>query len=51
MFASWRFSLELEDGVDTDAELQRLLLIEQAYAANARMIETVDDMMQALLRI
>ena len=44
-------SLELEDGVDTDAELQRLLLIEQAYAANARMIETVDEMMQALLRI
>lgn len=54
-FASARQSelvnLELEDGVDTDAELQRLLLIEQAYAANARMIETVDEMMQALLRI
>lgn len=44
-------ALELENGVDTDAELQRLLLIEQAYAANARMIETVEDMMNTLLRI
>lgn len=40
-----------EDGVDSDAETQRLLLIEQAYAANARMIETIDDMMQTLLRL
>lgn len=54
-FASARQSefsaLEAEDGVDSDAELQRLLLIEQAYGANARMIETLDDMMQTLLRI
>ena len=44
-------SLELQGGVDTDAETQRLLLIEQSYAANARMIQTIDEMMQALLRI
>lgn len=54
-FASARQSelvnLELENGVDTDAELQRLLLVEQAYGANARMIQTIDEMMQALLRI
>lgn len=43
--------LELERGVDTDAELQTLMLVEQAYAANARMIEAVDDMMQTLLRL
>lgn len=43
--------LELANGVDTDAELQRLILIEQSYAANARMIQTVDEMMQTLLRI
>ena len=43
--------LELADGVDTDAELQRMILVEQAYAANARMIQTVDDMMQTLLGI
>lgn len=42
-------SQELAGGVDSDAELQRLLLIEQAYAANARMIQTVDEMMQTLL--
>ena len=43
--------IELSQGVDSDAELQRLLLIEQAYSANARMIQTIDEMMQALLRI
>ena len=43
--------IELSNGVDSDAELQRLILIEQAYAANARMIETVDEMLQSLLRI
>ncbi len=41
----------LEGGVDSDAETQRLLLIEQAYSANARMIQTLDEMMQTLLRI
>ena len=41
----------LADGVDTDQELQRLLLVEQAYAANVRMIEAADDMMQTILRI
>jgi len=43
--------IELAQGVDTDAELQALMIIEQAYAANARMIEVADEMMQALLRI
>lgn len=44
-------SQELAQGVDSDAELQQLILIEQAYAANARMIQTVDEMMQTLLRL
>lgn len=44
-------SLQLENGVDTDAELQRLLLVEQAFAANARMVRTVDEMIDTLLRI
>lgn len=43
--------LELANGVDSDEELRRLILIEQAYAANARIIETVDNMMQTILRI
>lgn len=42
---------ELNLGVDTDAEMQKLLVIEQAYSANARMIEVVDEMMDALMRI
>lgn len=44
-------TLEKEGGVDSDAEMQRLLVIEQAYAANARMIQTIDDLMQTHLRI
>ncbi len=43
--------LELAEGVDTDAELQSLLLIEQNYAANARVITVVDEMLQRLLAI
>ena len=39
------------DGVDTDAEMQKLLLIEQAYAANARVIATVQAMIDTLMRI
>ena len=40
---------ELGAGVDTDRELQDLLLIERAYAANAKVVQTVDDMMKILL--
>ncbi|MCV6591679.1 MAG: flagellar hook-associated protein FlgK [Silicimonas sp.] len=39
----------LLDGVDTDQEMQKLLLIEQAYAANARVIQTVDELIQILI--
>lgn len=39
----------LEDGVDSDFEMQKLMLIEQAYAANARVLQTVDEMMNALM--
>lgn len=42
---------EARHGVDTDAELQSLLMIEQLYGANARMIRTIDEMMDTLLRI
>ncbi|WP_022704338.1 flagellar hook-associated protein FlgK [Pseudorhodobacter ferrugineus] len=44
-------SLEMESGVDTDRELQDLLLVEQAYAANAKVIQTADDLIQILLGI
>ena len=54
-FASAQFyelsERELANGVDTDSELQNLLIIEQAYAANARVIETVDEMFDTLIRL
>lgn len=54
-FASARLDtlleMELEGGVDTDQEMQSLLLIEQAYAANAKVMSTVGDMIQTLLGI
>ena len=43
--------MELAEGVDSDHEIQQLMLIEQAYAANARVVETVDEMMNQLLRL
>jgi len=43
--------LELQNGVDTDQEMQHLLLIEQAYSANAKVVQTVDSMLQILLEL
>ena len=42
---------ELESGVDTDHEMQQLLLVEQAFAANARVMQTIDELIQTLMRI
>ncbi|KGK79523.1 hypothetical protein PM03_08475 [Thalassobacter stenotrophicus] len=42
---------ELRNGVDTDTEMQQLLVIEQAYAANARIIETISEMLDTLTRL
>lgn len=38
-------------GVDTDQELQNLMLIEQNYAANARVIQVVETLMDILMRL
>ncbi|MFN4159255.1 MAG: flagellar hook-associated protein FlgK [Gemmobacter sp.] len=43
--------MELSGGIDTDRELQDLLLIERAYGANARVVQTVDMMIKTLLEI
>ncbi len=43
--------MELETGVDTDAEMQKLLQIEQAYAANAKVMSTSDEMLQLLMNL
>lgn len=54
-FASAQFGeltqLELANGVDSDVEIQNLMVLEQAYAANAKVIEAVDEMFDALMRI
>jgi flagellar hook-associated protein 1 FlgK len=42
---------ERAGGVDTDSEMQKLLLIEQSYAANARVLETVGKLIDTLMRI
>lgn len=44
-------SAELATGVDTDFELQSLLRVEQAYAANAKVVETIQALMQRLMDI
>lgn len=41
--------LELAAGVDTDQEMQALLLVEQAYTANAKVIQTIGEMIDTLL--
>lgn len=42
---------ELAGGVDSDQELQNLLRIEQSYAANARVLQTLDAMIRRLMEI
>lgn len=41
--------MESEGGVDVDAEMQSLLVIEKNYAANARVIQALDEMLKSLL--
>ncbi len=43
--------LELAGGVNTDQELQSLLEIEKSYAANAKVMSVVDDLIKRLLNI
>ncbi|MEH6520697.1 flagellar hook-associated protein FlgK [Sulfitobacter sp.] len=54
-FTSARFTeltqLSLSEGVDSDKELQNLLILEQAYAANARVIQAADEMIETLTRL
>ena len=54
-FASARrdtlYQAELSQGVDSDQELQNLLRIEQAYAANAKVVQTISAMIQTLMEI
>ncbi|MBB1490253.1 flagellar hook-associated protein FlgK [Paracoccus sp. MC1854] len=40
-----------QDGVDSDREMETLLALERAYASNAKVLQTVDDMIQTILRL
>ena len=42
---------ELALGIDTDAELQSLIILEQSYAANAQVLETIETLFAELIRI
>lgn len=54
-YASGRLSALSEEeatgGVDTDRELQSLLVMERAYAANAKVIQAIGTMMDRLLEM
>lgn len=43
--------MEKAGGVDTDQELQTLLVIEKSYAANAKVLQTIDGLLATLLEI
>lgn len=43
--------MQLANGVDTDSELQKLMTIETHYAANAKVIQTIDEMLATIMRI
>ena len=44
-------SQELANGVDTDSEMQKLLVIEQNYAANAKVIQTINTLIDQLMGV
>jgi flagellar hook-associated protein 1 FlgK len=54
-YASARYEMlkemELGEGVNTDHEMQKLMLIEQAYAANAQVMSAADEMLRVIMGI
>ena len=42
---------ELRAGVDIDLQMQRLLRIEEEYAANAKVIQSADELLRILMEI
>jgi flagellar hook-associated protein 1 FlgK len=43
--------LEAQQGIDTDQEMQALLVIEKNFAANAKVIQAVEEMIDILIRL
>lgn len=50
-YASTMKSSLLAHGVDSDKEMEMLLQLERSYAANAKVIQAVNDMLDSILRI
>lgn len=50
-YASTIKSSLLAHGVDSDKEMEMLLQLERSYAANAKVIQAVNDMLDSILRI
>ncbi|MEL7464930.1 MAG: flagellar hook-associated protein FlgK [Pseudomonadota bacterium] len=44
-------AVAVEQAVDSDQELARLLVVERAFAANARVVNVVDEMLENLLTL
>ncbi|MEX2518496.1 MAG: flagellar basal body rod C-terminal domain-containing protein, partial [Paracoccaceae bacterium] len=38
-------------GVDTDQQMARLLVVEQAFAANARVVQVIDELLERLINL
>ncbi len=51
LFEELSFRSDSISGVNIDEELRNMVLYENAYAATARVIQTVDDLFEILLRI
>ncbi len=49
--ASLEQQLNDKTGVEIDEELTKLIALQNSYAANARILQVVDEMMQTLMRI
>jgi flagellar hook-associated protein 1 len=43
--------VEAQNGIDTDQEMQALLVIEKNYGANARVVQTLNEMIDTLIRL
>jgi flagellar hook-associated protein 1 len=43
--------VEAQNGIDTDQEMQAMLIVEKNYGANARVVQTLTEMIDTLIRL
>jgi len=51
VLATLQKKMDAASGVDIDEEMANLLALQNAYAANARVMSTVNSMFQALMQV